>query len=172
MSRLRSARLPLPPPAGVVFLIFLGGMVLASRPSSALEELDTARLDALIGASESVVVATARQVRTAWAGNEYGDRVIVSSAVLEVSETLKGRPLPIRTIEIEGGAVDGVTLEVSDEPTVRSGDRAVFFLKSKHAERDQPLSTEDAVLELDPQDAVHGRGLGLADIRSRARAGR
>jgi len=173
MTRLAFARVPVRPPAGAIITVLICLAVFAARSSSALEQLDAAQLDALAGASESVVVARARQVNAAWATNEHGDRVIVSTAVLEVSETLKGRPLATRVMEFEGGTTEDVTLEVSDEPTVRTGDRAVFFLKGKRADREQPSVGEDAVLVLDDADVVRGRGLHLDDIRSRmARAGR
>jgi len=123
----------------------------------------------LIGA-DAVVVATARSVTSEWRENRFGDRLIVSRVELEVDEALKGSPSRTMWLELEGGTLDGFTLSVSSLPSIRGGERAVFFL-------DQPsrgVSTlhlrGQGVLFLDDDDVVRGSSLRLNDIRVQARS--
>ena len=75
-----------------------------------------------------VVVARVSTVHSSFATNRFGDQLIVSNAVLEVLETLKGNPQAVTTVTVEGGTVGDLTLRVSDMQELREGDRAVFFL--------------------------------------------
>jgi hypothetical protein len=63
-----------------------------------------------------------------FATNRFGDQLIVSNAVLEVPDTLKGNPQAVTTVTVEGGTVGDLTLRVSDMQELKEGDRAVFFL--------------------------------------------
>src|SRR5204863_8510432 len=67
-------------------------------------------------------------VHSTFATNRFGDQLIVSNAVLEVLETLKGAPQAVTTVTVEGGTVGDLTLRVSDMQELKEGDRAVFFL--------------------------------------------
>jgi hypothetical protein len=91
-----------------------------------------------------VVVARVFSVHAQLETNRYGDRLIVSHAVLEVLETLKGAPVAFLDVSVEGGTVGGLTLKVSDLPSLAEGDRAVFFLDADG-----------------PGHVPHGRGLGI-----------
>jgi hypothetical protein len=156
--------------SGIVMIALLcGGLLLTGRPGAATEQLDSSVLDRLIADSDAIVVAIARDVRAAWQTNGHGDQIIVSGVALDVIETLKGRPDRTRSLQLEGGTVDGITLEVSDEPQVQSGERALFFLTSRAANLDRPAGGDDAVLPLDEQDTVRDRGISLEDVRRRVR---
>jgi hypothetical protein len=57
-----------------------------------------------------VVVARIASVHSTFATNRFGDQLIVSNAVLEVLETLKGAPQAVTTVTVEGGTVGDLTL--------------------------------------------------------------
>ena len=75
-----------------------------------------------------VVVARVAAVRAQFETNRFGDQLIVSHAVLEVLETLKGAPAASLNVAVEGGTVGDLTLKVSDLPSLAEGERAMFFL--------------------------------------------
>src|SRR5512138_3101963 len=62
----------------------------------------------------TVVVARVATVHSQFATSRFGDQLIVSNAVLEVIETLKGNPVSVTTVTVEGGTVGDLTLRVSD----------------------------------------------------------
>jgi len=112
-------------------------------------------------------------VQPSWRVNRYGDRLIVSRVVLDVEESLKGTSNQQMLLDLEGGNLDGLTLEVSDLPTMTKGERAVFFLDDAGDGAFQPHLRGKGVLKLDADDVVHGSSLRLSDIRGMARqAGR
>src|SRR5262245_15149759 len=71
-----------------------------------------------------VVVARITAVRAQFETNQFGDQLIVSHAVLEVLETLKGAPAASLNLAVEGGTVGDLTLKVSDLPSIAEGERA------------------------------------------------
>src|SRR5512138_1010878 len=72
-----------------------------------------------------VVVATPSSVNASWREDAFGDRLIVSRYVLQIHETLKGRPAQAVSLDVDGGTLDGFTLRVSSSPTLEPGERAV-----------------------------------------------
>src|SRR6186713_2596277 len=97
-----------------------------------------------------VVVATVSEVRPRFDVNEFGDHIIVSQAWVEVEESLKGQPTQSVPVDIEGGTIGALTLNVSDMPTLREGDRAVFFL--------------NAIVSNSGAHRLHRRGLGVLKL--------
>jgi hypothetical protein len=158
----------------LTFVALGAAAVLVSQdtPASA-EQPDVPGIQNALERAQSVIVATPRSVQSAWQENEFGDRIIQSAVLLEVSETIKGRPERSRWLRVEGGTVDGVTLEVSGEPEVAVGRRAVLILDSVRPDLDRFAAAEESMLELDEQDLVRGTGIKLDDIRRHVRgAGR
>ena len=151
----------------LVAAAFLSPLNLQTQVSA--EQPDVPGIQRAMNAAQAVVVATARSVNSSWQENEFGDRIIQSTILLEVSETLKGRPEKARWLRVEGGTVDGLTLEVSGEPEVRVGERAVFMLDQVRQNLDRPHPVHDAVLPLDEKDFVRGTALNLDDLRRHAR---
>ncbi len=143
-------------------------MVTQDAPASA-QQPDVPGIQNALANAHSVVVATPRSVQSAWQENEFGDRIIQSAVLLEVSETIKGRPERSRWMEMEGGTVDGVTLEVSGEPEVKMNSRALFILQNGRPNVDRAVPGEESVLELDEQDNVRGTSIRLDDIRRHVR---
>jgi hypothetical protein len=116
--------------------------------------------------ADRVVVARVFDVRATWETNIHGDQLIVSHLKLHVEETLKGAPEKTVEVDVLGGTLDGLTLEVSDEPRLKRGDRAVFFLPQ---ERDHPQMSSWRVLKLDAQNRVEGSTLDLPAIKKALR---
>jgi hypothetical protein len=79
--------------------------------------------------AERVVVGTVARVRPAFGTNEHGDQLIISTVTLRVEESLRGNAADVVSFEIEGGTVGDLSLEVSDLPALRPGDRGVFALR-------------------------------------------
>ena len=133
-----------------------------------------ASLDERIEGAQKVVIAKARSVNAQWRENSYGDRLIVSTVLLDVEETLKG-PAGSNAIwmDVEGGTLDGFTLRVSDMPTVEPGERGVFFLDSDAGGViNTPHLRGQGILKLDDTNVVTGSSLRVEDIRNAARARR
>jgi hypothetical protein len=131
-----------------------------------------ASVDERVRAAERVVVATARSVTPEWRENAQGDRIIVSRIQLDVNETLKGAVDAHVWVEVDGGSLDGLTLQVSGLPLIQPGERAVFFLDSTPRGVHTPHLRGQGILMLDDQNLVRGTRLRLDEIRSRARRAR
>jgi len=115
-----------------------------------------------------VVVARIANVRAQFETNRFGDQLIVSHAVLEVLETLKGAPEATLQVAIEGGTVGDLTLKVSDLPSVSEGERAVFFLEA-NGNAHAPFGRGRGIMKLTDADRVDGSTLSLDDVRQQVR---
>ena len=120
------------------------------------------------GASR-IVVARVADVRARFASNEFGDQLIVSTAVLEVAETLKGAPASVLEIEFEGGTVGDLTLKVSDLPSLEPGERAVFFLDAGRGPAFLPHDRGRGILKLSQGDEVESTSMTLENVRQQVR---
>jgi hypothetical protein len=121
--------------------------------------------------AERVVVATVGHGSAAWARNEFGDQVSVTTLSLHIEVALKGKTEASVPFDLEGGTVDGVTLEVSSLPSLAAGERAVFFLERGRAGRYQPHLKGQGILKLDRDDHVKGSSLTLTELRGIAAKG-
>ena len=111
-----------------------------------------------------VVVAQVLDVQSRFATNRFGDQLIVSTVVLDVAETLKGQAARTLNVDIEGGTVGDLTLKVSDLPSFRPGDRAMFFLDAA----DGTLVPHDrgrGVLKVSPAGLIEGSAVTLDQVR-------
>jgi hypothetical protein len=131
-----------------------------------------ASLEERFAGAERVVVAEARSVSAMWRQNDRGDRIIVSRVLLDVGETLKGASTEQVWMEVDGGTVDGITLEVSSVPLMHQGERAVFFLDSGEGNVHRPFLKGQGILSLDSDEMVRGSSLHLNQIRRMSRGGR
>ncbi|MGE3176947.1 MAG: hypothetical protein AB7O32_05730 [Vicinamibacterales bacterium] len=120
--------------------------------------------------AERVVVGRVASVSPTWRVNEFGDRLIVSVVRVNVDETLKGGPQPLVELEVEGGTIDGLTLNVSDQAELAVGERAVFYLSRNAAGRLVPHLRGQGVLKLDARGRVPDSSLTLDVIRREAAA--
>ena len=85
--------------------------------------------------ADAVIIATVCKVEARWDTNQFGDQLIVTLASLctEPGGVLKGNQRSDYALDIEGGTLDGVTLELSHLPLLRVGDRGLFLLERGHA---------------------------------------
>ena len=148
--------------SAVVGMMVCAGVVQASAQP-------IASVDERITGAERVVVARANSIKAEWRENEYGDRLIVSRVQLRVEESLKGAAAETLRLDLDGGTLDGLTLQVSDLPMLEPGERAVFFLDGAAADAFVPHLRGQGILILDDQDFVRGTSLRLDDIRAKAR---
>jgi len=121
--------------------------------------------------AKRVVVGRVLDVQAQFQTNRFGDQLIVSNVLLEVSETLKGEPASLLRLAVEGGTVGDLTLRVSDLPAVHTGDRAVFFLDDDGNGRHVPHDRGRGVLKLTEAGAVEGTTLTLDRVRQQVRSG-
>jgi hypothetical protein len=121
------------------------------------------------GASQ-VVVARVVDTFSTFGVTEHGDQVILTHTQLQVEEALKGSPNQLVPLTIEGGTVGDLTLRVSDMPTLKNGDRGVFFLDADGHGGNRPHGRGLGVLKLDANNVVSGSDLTLVDIRKMVRA--
>jgi hypothetical protein len=115
-----------------------------------------------------IVVARISDVHASFVTNRFGDQLIVSNAVLDVLETLKGVPGAVTTVTVEGGTVGDLTLRVSDMQELKAGDRAVFFLDS-NGNGHVPHGRGQGILKLDDDDNVKGSKLTLEHVKDAVR---
>jgi hypothetical protein len=116
--------------------------------------------------AKKVMVATVLDVQSTYDVNDFGDRLIVSHALLRVDETMKGTPESSTTVTVEGGTVGETSLSVSDMPVLAAGDRAVLFLDDSNRGGHVPHGRGLGVLKLDGTNHVEGSALTIAEIRS------
>jgi hypothetical protein len=128
-----------------------------------------ATLEQRVAGADRVVVATVRNVAPEWRENKFGDRLIVSRIQLEVSETLKGDQASTVWMEMEGGTLDGFTLQVSTLPRLSTGERGVFMLDAAERGVHTPHLRGYGILPLDDHDVIRGTSLRLDEVRNRVR---
>jgi hypothetical protein len=113
--------------------------------------------------AERVVVATVANTTASYERNRFGDELIVTRAQLAVEEALKGTPDAV-ILTVEGGTVNGMTMRVSDLPTLGRGERAVFFLTPGPGGEFKPHMRGLGILKLDG-NTVRGSSLTVDEIR-------
>ena len=117
-----------------------------------------------------VVVAQVLDVQSRFASNRFGDQLILSDLVLDVTETLKGPAARTMRVSIEGGTVGDLTLKVSDLPSFRTGDRAMFFLDADPGGALVPHDRGHGVLKVSPSGVVEGSTVTLDEVRRQVTA--
>jgi hypothetical protein len=84
--------------------------------------------DELVGQAEVIFQGTVSDVKSQWTG-EGAERHIVTYVTLNVEDAIKGDPGATYTMRMLGGTVDGTTMEVSDVPKFKVGDRDILFVE-------------------------------------------
>jgi len=85
--------------------------------------------DQLVSRAQVIFQGTVTDVRSQWAG-EGAQRHIVTFVTFKVEDTLKGNAGATYSIRLLGGTVDGETMEVSDTPKFKVGDRDILFVEN------------------------------------------
>ena len=84
--------------------------------------------DQLVREAELIFEGTVTDARSQWSG-EGAERHIVTYVTFSIEDAIKGAPGKSYAIRILGGTVDGQTMEVSDTPRFKTGDRDILFVE-------------------------------------------
>ena len=84
--------------------------------------------DELVSRAEVIFQGSVTDVRSQWVG-EGAQRHIVTYITFKVDDAIKGSPGATYTMRMLGGTVDGQTMEVSDSPKFKKGDRDFLFVE-------------------------------------------
>ncbi len=82
-----------------------------------------------MGQAELIFDGTVTDVRSQWIG-EGGQRHIVTFVTFKVNEGIKGDAGADYTIRMLGGTVGDQTMEVTDTPRFKAGDRDILFVEN------------------------------------------
>src|SRR5256886_4926084 len=85
--------------------------------------------DELVSRAEVIFQGTVTDVRSQWVG-EGGQRHINSYVTFKVEDAIKGKPGAQITLQILGGTVGSETMEVTDAPRFKEGDRDILFVEN------------------------------------------
>ena len=84
-------------------------------------------LDALVKKSNRIVVGRVRNSRTYWSSN---GKLILTSYIIDVQETLKGQTASTVELTTIGGQIGDLTLHVAGMPVFAKDENAVVFLEN------------------------------------------
>jgi hypothetical protein len=109
----------------VLFLV--AGLTLAFGSSHATTVIPPT-FDQLVGEAEMIFEGTVTGLRSEWTG-AGSERHIVTYVSFKVEDPIKGALGAEYTIRMMGGTVDGQTMEVTDAPRFKVGDRDILFVE-------------------------------------------
>ena len=84
--------------------------------------------DRLVGDAELIFEGTVTGLRSEWTG-QGAERHIVTYVSFKIEDAIKGTPGADYTLRMLGGTVDGQTMEVTDAPRFKVGDRDILFVE-------------------------------------------
>ena len=145
-------------------------LLIASTTLAADPAFEKAELNRRLQGAEQAVVGTVVDVRPFFHRNQYGDELIVSRMSVRVSESLRGTPQSVVAMDVEGGTLNGLTLNVSDLPELKRGDRGVFLLHKDPTGLNVPQGRGAGILLVGANDTILGSSLTLGDVRRAAAA--
>jgi hypothetical protein len=85
--------------------------------------------DELVTKADTIFEGTVTGSRSEWTG-EGTNRHIVTYVTFKVEDAIKGGAGAEYTIRMFGGTVDGQTMEVTDAPRFKVGDRDILFVEN------------------------------------------
>lgn len=110
-----------------LFLLAFGASLLMSSARATTVIAPT--FDELVAQAEIIFQGTVTEVKSQWTG-EGAQRHIVSYVTFQVDEAIKGNAGVSYTLRLLGGTVDGQTMEVTDTPKFKAGDRDIVFVEN------------------------------------------
>jgi hypothetical protein len=84
--------------------------------------------DELVANAEMIFEGMVTAMRSEWTG-QGADRHIVTYVTFKIEDPIKGALGAEYTIRMFGGTVDGQTIEVTDAPRFKAGDRDILFVE-------------------------------------------
>ncbi|MFL6590959.1 MAG: hypothetical protein ACJ8M4_12395 [Chthoniobacterales bacterium] len=109
-------------------LFFLVACTTLALSSSRATTVIPPTFDQLVSQAEMIFEGTVTGLRSEWTG-EGAERHIVTYVTLKVEDPIKGALGAEYTIRMLGGTVDGRTMEVTDAPRFKVGDRDILFVE-------------------------------------------
>ena len=85
--------------------------------------------DELVNRAQVIFQGVVTDVRSQWVG-EGAQRSIVSYVIFKVEDAMKGNPGSTYTMRMLGGTVGDQTMEVTDSPKFKVGNRDVLFVEN------------------------------------------
>ena len=85
--------------------------------------------DRLVNDAEAIFEGTVTALKSEWTG-EGTNRHIVTYVTLKIEDPIKGALSAEYTIRMFGGTVDGHTMEATDTPRFKVGDRDILFVEN------------------------------------------
>jgi hypothetical protein len=108
-----------------LFLMLCAGLAMASvRATTVISPT----FDQLVSDAEFIFQGTVTDARSQWTG-QGAERHIMTYVTFNIEDAIKGAPGKSYTIRMLGGTVDGQTIEVSDTPKFKVGDRDILFVE-------------------------------------------
>jgi len=144
----------------IAVVIAGAGFVHAGSPKASQE----VELKSHMKGADRVFVGRVTRVSSYMKRTDRGDMLIMSHVDMAVEEALKGQNASTVPMEIEGGTLNGVTMEVSDLPLMKTGLRAVVMAKRNRRGEMVPHHRGAGLLELE-QEHVKDSDLWLDDVR-------
>ncbi|MFL6584845.1 MAG: hypothetical protein ACJ8KU_10055 [Chthoniobacterales bacterium] len=108
--------------------IFLAALAVASVSLLSATTVIPPTFDQLLSQAELIFQGTVTNVESRWEG-EGANRHIQSYVTLKVDDKIKGAPGNNYTISMLGGTVGDETMEVTDAPRFKVGDRDFLFVE-------------------------------------------
>src|SRR2546423_14583375 len=108
-------------------LLLLTCLILAF-PAARATTVIPPTFDQLVTNAEMIFEGTVTTLRSDWAG-QGTDRHIVTYVTFKIEDAIKGAVGAEYTIRMFGGTVNGQTMEVSDAPKFKVGDRDILFVE-------------------------------------------
>lgn len=108
-------------------LLLLTGLLLAF-PAARATTVIPPTFDQLVANAEMIFEGTVTTLRSEWTG-QGSDRHIVTYVTFKIEDPIKGALGADYTIRMFGGTVDGQTVEVTDAPRFKAGDRDILFVE-------------------------------------------
>jgi hypothetical protein len=156
------------PPMKRYFGFFLFLLFLAINPQLRGTTVIAPDFDQLVTRAELIFQGEVTDVRSQWIG-EGAEHRIVSFVTFKVADALKGNPGASYTIRMLGGTVGGKTLQVSDAPTFKIGDRDILFVENNGSQFIPLVGIHHGRFRIEREEAgreivVTGEGQPLADV--------
>ena len=107
---------------------FFASLVVCSLGSAGATTVIPPTFDELVTKAEMIFEGTVTGLRSEWTG-EGANRHIVTYVTFKIEDAIKGAGGPEYTIRMMGGTVDGQTMEVTDAPRFKVGDRDILFVE-------------------------------------------
>ena len=149
-------------------LVVLAAVVICASGAARADRSPAADVQSRAKSAERVVVGAVESVQPVYDRNDFGDQLIVSRAWVRVREVMKGSDLNVGQkleVDVEGGTIGGITLQVSDMPSVAAGEDAILFLERTTRGRLVPHMRGLGILKLDKTGRVEGTDVTLTELR-------